>query len=106
MSHIGIRIATQTHQQMTIGQPLDDPLTPFDDDDRGLEIGVEIERVEFLETDAPDLTMLPHLVEAASRLREVAATGNAEAAVAQLRASRLLAAHRTGPSASRTSTSS
>lgn len=53
--------------------------------------------VEFLETDAPDLTMLPHLVEAASRLREVAATGNAEAAVAQLRASRLLAAHRTGP---------
>lgn len=53
--------------------------------------------VEFVETDAPDLTMLPHLVEAASRLREVAATGNAEAAVAQLRASRLLAAHRTGP---------
>lgn len=53
--------------------------------------------VEFLETDSPTLEVLPHVLESAWRLREVAASGDSEAAIAQLRASRLLTAHRTGP---------
>lgn len=53
--------------------------------------------VEFIETDEPTLDMLPHLVDAAWRLREIAHTGDAVAAVTQLGRSRLLTAHRTGP---------
>ncbi len=38
---------------MPVGQLLDEPLTPFDDDDRGGQIGVEIQRVEFVEAPGP-----------------------------------------------------
>lgn len=93
-----------THHRLTAGRAaVAEAFRRCDDDARPASARVldAIDRpqdgVEFLETDDPTLEMLPHLLESAWRLREVAMTGDSEAAVAQLRAGRLLAAHRTGP---------
>ncbi|TNC44651.1 exodeoxyribonuclease V subunit alpha [Mumia zhuanghuii] len=53
--------------------------------------------VRFVETEAPSLDVLPEVVEHAVRLRELAVSGDVEAALAHLDSRRLLCAHRTGP---------
>lgn len=51
----------------------------------------------FLETDDPRLEQLPEATEHALRLRELALSGDVDAALAHLGRFRLLCAHRTGP---------
>lgn len=53
--------------------------------------------VSFISTQLPDVSDIPYVITAAGRLREVALSGDADAAIAQLGAFRLLCAHRSGP---------
>ncbi|MBW9210111.1 exodeoxyribonuclease V subunit alpha [Mumia sp. zg.B21] len=53
--------------------------------------------VAFVETDAPSLDLLPQVVDHAVRLRDLALSGDSDAALAHLDTLRVLCAHRTGP---------
>lgn len=53
--------------------------------------------VQLIETDAPSLELIPRVAQHALKLRELAAAGDADAAVEQLGRLRLLCAHRHGP---------
>lgn len=60
-------------------------------------IDVATDGVQLIETDSPSLDLLPPITEHAARLRELALSGDAVAALAHLNQTRLLCAHRTGP---------
>jgi len=60
-------------------------------------IDIATKGVEFIETSEPSIDLLPQVVEHTEQLRELALNGDADAALAHLKQSRLLCAHRTGP---------
>ncbi|WP_262851535.1 exodeoxyribonuclease V subunit alpha [Mumia quercus] len=88
---------TKNHRVGGVRADLALALQAGDADDVLSAVDVASTDVAFVETDAPSLELLPQVVDHAVRLRELALSGDADAALEHLDTLRVLCAHRTGP---------
>ncbi|MBW9214716.1 exodeoxyribonuclease V subunit alpha [Mumia sp. zg.B53] len=88
---------TKNHRVGGVRADLAVALQAGDADDVLSAVDVASADVAFIKTDAPSLDLLPQVVDHAVRLRELALSGDSDAALTHLDTLRVLCAHRTGP---------